>query len=120
MISRRKLLYVAGAATTISAGHRIYLAQAYPVRPVRIMVGVSSGGAFDILARLTGQWLSERLAQSFVLKTGRVPAATSPPRPRPSLGQGDPDGQHHVRVTVADSRVHWAGLSKRSIPCDER
>jgi len=43
-------------------------AQTYPSRPVRIMVGATPGGAYDILARLTGQWLSERLGQTFVVE----------------------------------------------------
>jgi tripartite-type tricarboxylate transporter receptor subunit TctC len=43
-------------------------AQAYPSRPVRIVVGFGSGSAFDILARLIGQWLSERLGQPFVIE----------------------------------------------------
>src|SRR5437764_219875 len=42
-------------------------AQAYPSRPVRIMVGFAPGGATDMLARLIGQWLSERLSQQFVI-----------------------------------------------------
>src|SRR5262249_27662883 len=47
---------------------RVALAQAYPSRPVRIIVPVTPGGALDILARLMGQWLSEHLGQSFVIE----------------------------------------------------
>ena len=47
---------------------RIARAQAYPTRPVRIIVGFPAGGATDILARLMGQWLSERLGQPFVIE----------------------------------------------------
>jgi tripartite-type tricarboxylate transporter receptor subunit TctC len=43
-------------------------AQAYPSRPVRIMVGFAAGGATDIVARIMGQWLSERLGQQFVVE----------------------------------------------------
>src|SRR4029453_10420494 len=43
-------------------------AQAYPTRPVRILVGFAPGGGFDILARLLGQWISERLGQPFVIE----------------------------------------------------
>ena len=47
---------------------RIAWAQAYPSRPARIIVGIAPGGATDIMARLMGQWLSERLGQQFVIE----------------------------------------------------
>jgi tripartite-type tricarboxylate transporter receptor subunit TctC len=56
----------AGAAA-LPAGSRIARAQAYPTRPVRIVVPFTPGGASDITARLIGQWLSERLGQQFVI-----------------------------------------------------
>src|SRR5437588_12981970 len=63
---RRQFLHLAAGAAALPAVSRVAMAQAYPSRPVRIMVGAAPGGAFDILARLMGQWLSERLAQPFV------------------------------------------------------
>ena len=56
-----------GAAAVPIAPH-IAWAQAYPSRPVRIMVGFAAGGATDIVARIMGQWLSERLGQQFVVE----------------------------------------------------
>jgi tripartite-type tricarboxylate transporter receptor subunit TctC len=66
-LSRRALFLLAGAAAlTMRAGTA--WSQAYPSRPVRLMVGFPAGGPNDILARLMGQWLSERLGQPFVIE----------------------------------------------------
>jgi len=65
---RRKFLHLAAGAAALPAVSRIAWAQAYPTRPVRIVVGLPPGGANDIVARLMGQWLSERLGQSFVIE----------------------------------------------------
>ena len=65
---RRQFLHLAAGATELPAVSRAAWAQAYPTRPVRIVVGFGSGSAFDILARLIGQWLSDRLGQPFVIE----------------------------------------------------
>jgi tripartite-type tricarboxylate transporter receptor subunit TctC len=65
---RRQFLHLAAGAAALSAAPRTARAQAYPTRPVRILVGFAAGGLADILARLTGQWLSERLSQSFIIE----------------------------------------------------
>ena len=67
-LPRRQFLHLAAGAVALPAVSRIASAQAYPVRPVRIIVGFAAGGAADIVARLIGQWLSERLGQPFVIE----------------------------------------------------
>jgi tripartite-type tricarboxylate transporter receptor subunit TctC len=65
---RRRFLRLAAGAAVLPLASRLALAQAYPSRPVRIIVPVAPGGALDILARIMGQWLSERLGQSVVIE----------------------------------------------------
>ena len=67
-VSRRKLLQMAGASLASPALTRIASAQAYPERPVRIVVGFAAGGPNDITARIIAQWLSERLGQQFIVE----------------------------------------------------
>jgi tripartite-type tricarboxylate transporter receptor subunit TctC len=67
-LPRRQFLHLAAGAAALPVVSRIAFAQAYPSRPVRIVVGFAPGGANDILARLIGQWLSERLGQPFVIE----------------------------------------------------
>jgi len=66
--SRREFLHLAASAAALPAASRIARAQGYPARPVRLIVGYGPGGAPDIMARLIGQWLSERLGQPFVVE----------------------------------------------------
>jgi tripartite-type tricarboxylate transporter receptor subunit TctC len=66
-LPRRKFLHLAAGAAALPAISRIARAQVYPARPVRFITGFPAGGPTDILARLIGQWLSERLGQPFVI-----------------------------------------------------
>src|SRR5215472_8295881 len=65
---RRQFLHLAAGGAALPVFSRIARAQAYPTRPVRILVGYSAGSASDIVARLIAQWLSERLGQQFVVE----------------------------------------------------
>jgi tripartite-type tricarboxylate transporter receptor subunit TctC len=67
-LPRRTFLHLATGAAAMPAGSRLVWAQAYPTRPVRIIVPFAPAGTTDILARLIGQWLSERLGQQFVIE----------------------------------------------------
>jgi tripartite-type tricarboxylate transporter receptor subunit TctC len=67
-VPRRQFLQLAAGAAALPAVSRIARAQAYPTRPVRIIVGFAAGNTADITARLIGQWLSERLGQPFIIE----------------------------------------------------
>jgi tripartite-type tricarboxylate transporter receptor subunit TctC len=67
-LPRRQFLRLAAGAATLPALSRLARAQAYPSRPVRIIVGGPAGGGIDITARLVGEWLSTRLGQQFVIE----------------------------------------------------
>jgi len=67
-LPRRKFLHLAAGVAALPAVSRIARAQSYPARPVRIVVGFPPAGGADIVARLMGQWLSERLGQQFIIE----------------------------------------------------
>jgi tripartite-type tricarboxylate transporter receptor subunit TctC len=67
-LRRRQFLHLAAGAVTLPAVSRQAWAQAYPARPVRLVVAGTAGGPTDIVARIIGQWLSERLGQQFLVE----------------------------------------------------
>jgi tripartite-type tricarboxylate transporter receptor subunit TctC len=67
-LPRRQFLHLTAGGAALLSVSRITWAQAYPSRPVRIIVGFTPGGPTDIAARLMGQWLSERLGQPFIIE----------------------------------------------------
>jgi len=66
-LPRRQFLHLAAGAAVLPAVSRVAWAQTYPMRPVHVTVGFPAGSTADILARLIGQWLSERLGQPFII-----------------------------------------------------
>ena len=69
-LPRRTFLHAAAGAAALPIISRVARAQTYPTRPVRLIVGFTPGSAPDIVARLMGQWLSERLGQFLVENRG--------------------------------------------------
>ena len=67
-VHRRQFFHMAAGAAALPAMPRIAKAQPYPTRPVRIIAGFAPGGGSDIMARLTGQWLSEQFGQQFIIE----------------------------------------------------
>jgi tripartite-type tricarboxylate transporter receptor subunit TctC len=67
-LHRRQFLHLAAGAAALPALSRIARAEAYPSRPVRIIVGTAAGGSSDLVGRLMGQWLSERLGQQCIIE----------------------------------------------------
>jgi tripartite-type tricarboxylate transporter receptor subunit TctC len=99
-LPRRNFLHLAAAAAALPAVSRIAWAQAYPSRPVHLIVPFGPAGATDITARLIGQWLSERLGQQFIVEN------------RPGAGgnigteavvRASPDGYTLLYVTTANA-----------------
>jgi tripartite-type tricarboxylate transporter receptor subunit TctC len=98
-LPRRNFLHLAAGAAALPAVSRIARAQAYPARPVRLLTGFAAAGGSDVVARLIGQWLSERLGQSFIIEN------------RPGAGgnigtesvvRAPPDGYTLLLVTFAN------------------
>src|SRR5262245_56459430 len=95
---RRRFLHLGAGAAALAALSRVAVAQSYPTRPVRIIVGYPPGGSTDVMARLIGQQLSERLGQPFVLEN-RPGAGTN--LATEAVVKAPPDGYTLLAVDAA-------------------
>jgi tripartite-type tricarboxylate transporter receptor subunit TctC len=99
-LPRRQFLQLAASAAALPAASRIARAQAYPTRPVRILCGYPPGGVTDIYARITAQWLSERLGQQFIVENKPGAGGTIAAE---SLVRAAPDGHTLLLATSSDA-----------------
>src|SRR5215510_5902553 len=99
-LPRRNFLHLAGGAAALPAMPRVAMAQAYPSRPVRIIVGFAPGSASDIVARLVAQWLSKRLGQPFIIES-RPGAASN--IATEAIVRAPPDGYTLLVVSSANA-----------------
>ena len=97
---RRRFLCLLAGAAAVPAVVRAARAQAYPARPVRLIVGFAAGGAADIVARLMGQWLSQQLRQSFIIENR--PGAGSNTATA-AVVKAPPDGYTLLLLTVSNA-----------------
>jgi tripartite-type tricarboxylate transporter receptor subunit TctC len=98
-LPRRKFLHLATGAAALPAVLRDAAALDYPTRPVRIIVGFAAGGSADIVARLTGQWLSERVGQQFIVEN-QTGAGTN--IATEAVVNSSPDGYTLLLITAAN------------------
>src|SRR5260370_16642810 len=99
---RRQFLHLAAGAAAVPAVSRFAWAQAYPARPVRIIVPLAPAGTVDIMARLLGQWLSDRLGQQFIIEN-RSGASTN--LGTEAVVRASPDGYTLLMIDVS-AAVH--------------
>jgi tripartite-type tricarboxylate transporter receptor subunit TctC len=99
-IYRRKFLQLAAGIAVLPAAPHVALAQTYPTRPVRLIVGFGAGGAPDILARLIAQWLSDHMGQPFVVenRTGASSEIATE-----IVVKAPPDGQTLLLASLANA-----------------
>ena len=113
-LPRRNFLHLTAGAAALPAVSRFAWAQAYPTRPVRIIVGFPPGGPSDILARLIGQRLSERLGQPFIIENR--PGATGNIGTE-AVTRAPADGHTLLLVVPANAISASASFAPVGTPC---
>src|SRR5262249_2484784 len=106
-IPRRKFLHLAAGGAALPAVSRMARAQAYPSRPVRVIVPFAAAGPNDMVARVMGQWLSEHLGHPFVIENRPV-----------SYCLGWP-ASCSTQEQIADLRIAIAQADRREFATDE-
>jgi tripartite-type tricarboxylate transporter receptor subunit TctC len=101
-LPRRQFLQLAAGGAALPAVPRVAWSQAYPARPVRIVLGLAPGGSVDIVTRLMAQWLSERLRQPFIIEN-RMGAAGNVATE--AVVRAPPDG-HTLLVVLAANAIN--------------
>src|SRR5262245_56931543 len=99
-LPRRNFLHLAAGAAALPAASRVTWAQVYQTRPVRIIVGFAPGGGVDLIARLIGQWLTERLGQPFVIENRPGGGSDIPPE---AVVRAPADGYTLLLVSAANA-----------------
>ena len=100
-LPRRRFLQLTASAAALPLVSRVAGAQAYPTRPVRIIVGFAAGGIVDVFTRLIGQWLSERMGQQFLVEN-RTGAGTN--LSIETVVKSQPDGYTLVMISSTNAR----------------
>jgi tripartite-type tricarboxylate transporter receptor subunit TctC len=99
-LSRRRVLHLVASAALVPTVPQIACAQGYPSRPIHLIVGFAAGNGPDIIARLTGEWLSQRLGQQVVVEN-RVGAASD--IAVQAVVRAPPDGYTLLQITPANA-----------------
>jgi tripartite-type tricarboxylate transporter receptor subunit TctC len=99
-LPRRTFLHLAASAAALPGISRIARAETYPTRPVHVVVGFSAGGGVDTIARLMGQWLSERFGQQFIV-VNRPGAGSN--IAAESVVKAIPDGYTLLQLNIANA-----------------
>jgi tripartite-type tricarboxylate transporter receptor subunit TctC len=97
---RRNFLHMVAGATALATAGSGARAQAYPTQPVHLIAGFSAGGVIDVMARLIGQWLSERLGQPFVIENRTGAAGNLATR---FVARANPDGYTLLLISATNA-----------------